>query len=74
MVAHLAVEGFSIDLSCTADDDVLADIEVVVELLDLFGSDSVDVVLDSCRGLSEVVISEGSVVDRFCRDGVGIHR
>lgn len=56
MLANFRCKGCSIDIACSTDYYVLSDVEIVVELFDLFRGNGEDNVLDTVRGLTDKMI------------------
>lgn len=61
-ISHFSGQCLGVEVSCSGDDDVFADVVGLVELLGLFGSDGVDDVLDAVGGLAQEMVSEGSIM------------
>lgn len=56
MVADLIDKSTGIKVSCSTDNNILADVVIVMEFLDLFRRDGVDDVPDTMRRLTHIVV------------------
>lgn len=74
MVAHFVDQSLNVDISSSRNNDILANVMSIMELLDLFGSNRIDHISITSSRLTKIMISIGSVVSRFSGDCVGIHR
>lgn len=73
MLVNKFVELSWIDFSSTWNNDVLSDKELVVELLNLISSDWVSIFSDTSAWLTQIMISESSVVNHLKGVLVWIH-
>lgn len=72
MLADCLIELICINFSCSCHDDVFPDIELIVECLDLSRGDRVDVLSNTCNWLTQIVISEGGIMQTFQSASEGI--
>ena len=56
MTVDCVAQSCSSQVACTTDDDVLSNVEVVMELFNLVGSDRINNILVPSCGLTEIVI------------------
>lgn len=73
MLADQIVKLCRVNFSSAWNDDVLSDVELIMELLHLVGGDGVGVFSDTSAWLTEVMVSEGGVVDHLKSVLQGIH-
>ena len=73
-VANFIEKGIRLKVACSRNNDVLANVEVVMVLSDLLAVDRVDYILDTSGRLTHEVVPEGSIVNSLAGNIVGVHR